>query len=137
MAKHKCSSSSEGSERCAMVDEKMRKRMISNRESARRSRKRREEHIKVLNCQLTMFKNTNIEIVQKINSITQQSMAVEMENQILTRQHNELTKRLESLEIVASYVCGYLQDIPQYDSQPWQVPGQSVPLMASVGMFKF
>ncbi|KAF5950827.1 hypothetical protein HYC85_012820 [Camellia sinensis] len=121
------SSSSEAEERYATMDEKKRKRMISNRESARRSRLRREEHIKDLNCQITFFKNSNNGIIKKINSITQQFMAIESDNQKLATQRDELTKTLESLEIVSSYV----KDIPQCNSHPWQLSHQSPPLVAS------
>jgi len=135
MVKHSSSSSSEGD--AQMVDEKKRKRMISNRESARRSRNRREEHIKNLNCQITFFRNNNSEIAQKVNSSSQKFMAVELENQRLIRLRHELTKRLESLEIVSSYVCGNPGDIPQYNSQPWSLSQQSMPLIASAGMSRY
>ena len=126
MVKHSSSSSSEGDERYAMVDEKKRKRMISNRESARRSRMRREQHIKDLNCQITYFKTKNCEIAQKINSITKQSIDVELENQVLMRMGDELRKKLESLEIVSSYVCANRGDFPRHNSQPWLLSHQSV-----------
>ncbi|GFZ13914.1 hypothetical protein Acr_24g0001040 [Actinidia rufa] len=126
MVKHISSSSSEGDERYAMVDEKKRKRMISNRESARRSRMRREQHIKDLNCQITYFNTKNCEIAQKTNSITQQSIDVELENQVLMRMRDELRKKLESLEIVSSYVCANRGDFPRHNSQPWLLSCQSV-----------
>lgn len=135
MVKHGSSSSSEGD--ALLVDEKKRKRMLSNRESARRSRKRREEHIKDLNSQITFFRNNNSEIAKKVNSVSQKFMAVELENQRLTRVRDELTKRLESLEIVSSYVCVNPEDLPQHNSQPWILSNKSVPLMASVGTFRF
>ncbi|KAE9455133.1 hypothetical protein C3L33_12970, partial [Rhododendron williamsianum] len=136
MVKHSSSSSSEGD--ALLVDEKKRKRMLSNRESARRSRKRREEHIKDLNSQITFFRNNNSEIAKKVNSISQKFMAVELENQRLTRVRDELTKRLESLEIVSSYVCGNPEDLPQYNSsQPWILSKQSMPLIASAGMSRY
>lgn len=136
MVKHSSSSSSEGD--ALLVDEKKRKRMLSNRESARRSRKRREEHIKDLNSQITFFRNNNSEIAKKVNSISQKFTAVELENRRLTRVRDELTKRLESLEIVSSYVCGNPEDLPQYNSsQPWILSQQSMPLIASAGMSRY
>nr|QFU85219.1 bZIP12 [Diospyros kaki] len=137
MPKHATSSSSEGDEQHPIVDEKKRKRKISNRESARRSRMKREQHIKDLVGQITFLQNNNNEIVQKLNFISQQFMAVETENHILTTHRDELRNRLESLEIVSSYVCGYLKDAPQRNPQPWLLPHQSLPLMASTGFFQF
>ncbi|XAR49686.1 hypothetical protein NMG60_11032956 [Bertholletia excelsa] len=134
MTKH-TSSSSEEEERYAMMDERKRKRMISNRESARRSRMRRETHIKDLTNQITVLRNSNNEIAQKISLIDQQFLAVESENQVLRVQQDELTKRLESLEIMSSYLC-VNNPVPEYYSQPWQLPLQPMPLMASVGMFQ-
>ncbi|XP_052191015.1 bZIP transcription factor 44-like [Diospyros lotus] len=129
---------SEGDDQYAMVDEKKRKRKISNRESARRSRMRREQHIKDLNREIAFLGKRNNEIVQKISYLKRTSITVELENQMLKEQHDKLAKRLESLEIVCSYVCGYQRDIPRCNSQPWQVSHQPLPLITtSVGMLQF
>lgn len=100
------SSSSEDDEnRYAMItDEKKRKRMISNRESARRSRMKREQHIKDLNDQVTYFRTRSSEMVQKINEIGQRYTVIESENRILRLHGEELKKRLELLEeMLVSY----------------------------------
>ncbi|KAL6957908.1 hypothetical protein U1Q18_044704 [Sarracenia purpurea var. burkii] len=139
MEKHSSSSSSlDGDQRNAsLVDDKKRKRMISNRESARRSRMRREQHLKDLTCQINLFRSANGEIGRKIGSVSQQFMTVELENQALIKMRDELTKRLESLEIVSSYLCTYPEDVPRNNSQPWLLPCQSMPLVTSVGTFQF
>ncbi|KAL0376367.1 UNVERIFIED_CONTAM: bZIP transcription factor 53 [Sesamum calycinum] len=100
------SSSSEDDENryAKITDEKKRKRMISNRESARRSRMKKEQHIKDLNDQVTYFRSRSSEMVQKINEIERRYMAVESENRILRMQTEELKKRLELMEeVLVSY----------------------------------
>ncbi|KAA8527384.1 hypothetical protein F0562_034901 [Nyssa sinensis] len=133
------SSGSEGDERYAMMDEKKRKRMISNRESARRSRMKKDLHMRDLNNQISNFKNSNSKIVEEINTVRQLYVAVEAENQSLRAQMAELRNKLESLEMVLSYVrgaCGRSMDISQDPLiRPWQVVPQSLPVMASPGRF--
>lgn len=100
------SSSSEDDENryATITDEKKRKRMISNRESARRSRMKREQHIKDLNDQITYFRTRRGEIVQKTNDIKKRYVAVESENRMLRMHGEELKKRLRFLEeILISY----------------------------------
>ncbi|XP_059646681.1 bZIP transcription factor 53-like [Cornus florida] len=145
------SSGSEGDERYAKMDERKRKRMMSNRESARRSRMRKEQHIKELNNQVSYLKSSNNVIVQEMNSVRQLWSGVESENMVLRAQLADLKNRLESLEIVLSYMRGtststststsgcsmaICQDDPLL--KPLQVSCQSMPLMASyAGMFRF
>ncbi|XAR57012.1 hypothetical protein NMG60_11025009 [Bertholletia excelsa] len=134
------SSSSEGDERYAAMDEKKRRRMISNRESARRSRMRREQHIKDLTNEITLLKSTNVELAREVDSVSRQALAVELDNRVLARRREELARRLDSLEMVSSYVCGQQRerDSLQCNSQqPWQLPQQPMPLIASVGMLQF
>uniref|UniRef100_A0A5B7AXR1 Putative ocs element-binding factor 1-like n=1 Tax=Davidia involucrata TaxID=16924 RepID=A0A5B7AXR1_DAVIN len=137
------SSGSEGDvERYAMMDERKRKRMISNRESARRSRMRKELHMKDLNNQISNFKNSNSKIVQEMNAVRQLYAAVEDENRSLRAELAELRNKLESLEMILSYVrgaSGCSMDISQGGPllKPWQVSPQSKPLVASSGMLLF
>lgn len=81
-----------------ITDLKKRKRMISNRESARRSRMKREQHIKDLNDQITYFTSKSSEILKKTNEVGRRYVAVEAENRILRMHGEELKKRLEYLE---------------------------------------
>lgn len=86
--------------------------MISNRESARRSRLKKEQHIKDLNDQVTYFRTRSSETVQKINEIERRYMAVESENRILRMQAEELKKRLELMEeVLVSYRSSGSHDV--------------------------
>lgn len=126
-------------ERYAVMDEKKRKRMISNRESARRSRMKRDQHMKDLNNQIIFFKNKRNEMIRKINEFTRRYAAVETENRVLRAQREELRKRLESAQLVSSYLDGYnsvdIADDPWL--KPWQPPSQALPMMTSAGFFQF
>lgn len=137
-AKRSTSGSSED-ERYAVMDEKKRKRMISNRESARRSRMKRDQHMKDLNNQIIFFKNKRNEMIRKINEFTRRYAAVETENRVLRAQREELRKRLESAQLVSSYLDGYnsvdIADDPWL--KPWQPPSQALPMMTSAGFFQF
>lgn len=133
------SSEDDGNKYASITDFKKRKRMISNRESARRSRMKREQHIKDLNDQITYFTSKSSEILKKTNEVGRRYMAVEAENRILRVHGEELKKRLEFLEkMLDSYsrknVVGennddecFMMDILQDPSlKPWlQPPFQS------------
>ncbi|CAI8616970.1 unnamed protein product [Vicia faba] len=87
----------------ALMDQRKRKRMISNRESARRSRMRKQKHLDDLVSQVTKLRKENQEILTSVNITTQQYLSVEAENSVLRAQIGELSNRLESLnEIVGA-----------------------------------
>lgn len=108
MSARKISNSSSEEDReyrySTITDEKKRKRMISNRESARRSRMKREQHVKDLNDQTIYFSTKRTETVQKIDEVTRRFGAIDSENKFMRMQGQELKKRLELLEeMLASY----------------------------------
>ncbi|XP_021759924.1 bZIP transcription factor 11-like [Chenopodium quinoa] len=87
-----------------MMDERKRKRMASNRESARRSRMRKQKHIEDLMVQVDQLKRGNNQILQTTNLTTQQFVNVEAENSVLKAQMNELNQRLQSLNDILNYM---------------------------------
>ncbi|KAK4351941.1 hypothetical protein RND71_027459 [Anisodus tanguticus] len=87
-----------------VVNERKRKRMQSNRESARRSRMRKQKHIDDLIGQVTQLKKENSNILSSINITTQQYANVEAENSVLRAQMMELSQRLQSLNEILSYI---------------------------------
>ncbi|GAA0145813.1 hypothetical protein LIER_05914 [Lithospermum erythrorhizon] len=139
------SCSSQDDHRYAMMDEKKRKRMISNRESARRSRMKREQHIKGLNDQIFYYTNKNREMASKINDVMQRFTPLENENKIMTAQKEELSKRLESLEMMTSYYnepneFSSFMDATYQEPwiNPWEPQTQYQPIMTSAsGDFHF
>lgn len=136
------SSGSDGDQKFAVIDERKRKRMESNRESARRSRKRKQEHLDELIGQINELKNDNSLFMQKIEFATPKYVAVEHENNVLRAQIAELTDRLNSLNSVlhiAEDVIGFDMDIPEIPDtlmEPWQLPFPFEPITASTNMFQ-
>ncbi|KAM0003421.1 putative transcription factor bZIP family [Helianthus debilis subsp. tardiflorus] len=78
-------------------DLKKRKRMQSNRESARKSRMRKQKHLDDLTDQINQMKKDNAQILATINMTTPQYVKVEAENSVLRAQMSELSQRLDYL----------------------------------------
>ncbi|XWS40062.1 hypothetical protein CRYUN_Cryun18bG0108300 [Craigia yunnanensis] len=90
----------------ALMNERKRKRMISNRESARRSRMRKQKHLDDLSAQVTQLQKENHQIITMINITTQRYLNVEADNSVLRAQANELSHRLQSLNESISFLNG-------------------------------
>uniref|UniRef100_A0A2P2JSP6 BZIP domain-containing protein n=1 Tax=Rhizophora mucronata TaxID=61149 RepID=A0A2P2JSP6_RHIMU len=86
-----------------VMDRRKRKRVISNREAARRSRLRKQKQLDDLSEQLAQLKKQNDEITTSLNVSNQLYMNMESENSVLKAQLAELTHRLESLNDIISY----------------------------------
>ncbi|OIV97543.1 hypothetical protein TanjilG_12300 [Lupinus angustifolius] len=86
-----------------LMDQRKRKRMISNRESARRSRLKKQNHLDELAAQVAHLKNENQQILTTLNHITQRYLNVEAQNSVLTAQVGELSHRLESLNQIIHF----------------------------------
>ncbi|KAJ0818643.1 putative transcription factor bZIP family [Helianthus annuus] len=80
-----------------LMDLKKRKRMQSNRESARKSRMRKQKHLDDLTDQINQMKKDNAQILATINMTTPQYVKVEAENSVLRAQMSELSQRLDYL----------------------------------------
>ncbi|TMW97874.1 bZIP transcription factor 11 [Solanum lycopersicum] len=120
-----------------VVDERKRKRMQSNRESARRSRMRKQKHLDDLMCQVTQLKKENSNILNSITMTTQQYGNVEAENSVLRAQMMELTQRLQSLNEILTYINNsnnnnYYQE--DFQMNPWNSMYVNQPIMASSDM---
>ena len=137
------SSGSDGDLRYAAFDEKKRKRMISNRESARRSRMKKQQHVDKLIAEMSELQSQNKVVMQKINEATDRFVGVSSENNVLRAQLSELTDRLYSLNSVlhmVEEVSGLAMDIPQLPDtlmEPWQLPCPAQPITTSANMFNF
>ncbi|KAJ6997137.1 bZIP transcription factor 11-like [Populus alba x Populus x berolinensis] len=86
-----------------IMDLRKRKRMISNRESARRSRMKKQKHLDDLTGQLGQLARENNEILTRMNAVSQLYMHIEAENSILRAQMAELSHRLGSLNEIIEY----------------------------------
>ncbi|KAF8038049.1 hypothetical protein BT93_B0797 [Corymbia citriodora subsp. variegata] len=123
-------------------DERKRKRMESNRESARRSRMRRQKQLEDLVGEMGRLQQANAQLVASINASAQKYAEVESANNVLRAQTMELTDRLRSLNSVleiVEVVSGLAIDIPEIPDplmKPWEIPRPIQPIMASADMFE-
>lgn len=91
-------SGSEGSNHTTgSIDERKRRRMISNRESARRSRWRKKMHLEELTEQLDRFTSENRELQSQLSQVVNQCHLVRMDNQRLRSESVALEARLSHL----------------------------------------
>ncbi|OWM80619.1 basic leucine zipper 4 [Punica granatum] len=92
-------SGSEGSNRSvgSMDDERKRRRMISNRESARRSRWRKKRHLEDLTEQLNRFTVENRQLKNQLSHVINRCHVVRTENERLRSECIALLARLSDL----------------------------------------
>ncbi|KAL8527222.1 hypothetical protein ACS0TY_005195 [Phlomoides rotata] len=125
------------------MDERKRKRKLSNRESARRSRMRKQQHLDELVAQENKIKQENKKLREMIDGASELYLNFASENNVLRAQVSELTDRLRSLNSVlqiASEVSGLALDIPAIPDtllEPWQLPCPNQPIIASADMFEY
>ncbi|CAH8380109.1 unnamed protein product [Eruca vesicaria subsp. sativa] len=87
-----------------LMEQRKRKRMLSNRESARRSRMKKQKLLDDLTAQVNQLKKENNEIVTSVSITTQHYLTVEAENSVLRAQLDELSHRLESLNDIIGFL---------------------------------
>ncbi|XP_022757889.1 bZIP transcription factor 53-like [Durio zibethinus] len=135
-------SSSDSDPRYASIDERKRKRMLSNRESARRSRMKKQKQLEDLVNEESTLQKENSQLSERINVTTQHYIQMESANNVLRAQAMELTERLRYLNSVlhiVEEVSGYAVDIPEIPDpqmEPWQLTFPIQPIMASADMFE-
>ncbi|WVZ08490.1 hypothetical protein V8G54_021836 [Vigna mungo] len=142
MASIQRSATSSGSEAGdPQIDERKRKRMLSNRESARRSRMRKQKQLEDLTDEVSRLQGANKKLVENIKTKEEACAETESANSILRAQTMELTERLRFLNSIleiAEEVGGLsveIPDIPDPLLKPWQIPHPTQPIMATSNMF--
>ncbi|CAI9111240.1 OLC1v1011417C1 [Oldenlandia corymbosa var. corymbosa] len=78
----------------AVVDERKRRRMLSNRESARRSRMRKQKHLENLRNQVNRLKVGNRELMNRLRVVTHHFDLVRSDNERLRSESIILRRRL-------------------------------------------
>ncbi|XP_073004695.1 bZIP transcription factor 44-like [Typha latifolia] len=134
----------------ALMDQRKRKRMLSNRESARRSRMRKQRHLDDLMGQVNQLRKENNQIHATLSITTQNIMAVDAENSVLRTQMMELSNRLQSLNEILHFIngsntntnSGFISDGPQITDHnsfinPWNLVHMNQPIMASADIFQY
>ncbi|KAJ8762382.1 hypothetical protein K2173_007541 [Erythroxylum novogranatense] len=129
-----------------LMDQRKRKRMQSNRESARRSRMRKQKHLNDLMAQATQLNKDNKQILTGINIVTQHYLNAEAENSILRAQMTELNQRLDSLNEILNFINTSngiyetdqdLQTSSESFVNPLNLIYLNQPIMASPALFQY
>ncbi|XP_022136835.1 bZIP transcription factor 44-like [Momordica charantia] len=130
-----------------IVDQRKRKRMISNRESARRSRMRKQKQLDDLTVQVAQIRSENEQIPVNINFTTQLYRNLEAENSVLRAQMAELRHRLDSLNEITSFINSSTRNLFETEQDhdeicgidgfvdSWGFPFLNQPIMAAGDMF--
>ncbi|XP_055827419.1 bZIP transcription factor 11-like [Solanum dulcamara] len=115
------------------IKERKRKRMISNRESARRSRKRKQTYLENLRDQSNRLKVENRDLTNRVRLVTGDCQLVERNNEMLRTESILLRQRLEGIREILSvrqlqqhlynshaWPCNnlYVEQIPYFINQP-------------------
>ncbi|XP_057975766.1 bZIP transcription factor 44-like [Malania oleifera] len=130
-----------------LMDQRKRKRMQSNRESARRSRMRKQKHLDDLMAQVAHLRKENNHLLTNINLTNQHCLNVETQNSVLRAQMVELSQRLDSLNDILNFLNTGNNGIfdTDQDLQPnvadsfmnsWNQFYLNQPIVASVDMFQ-
>ncbi|XP_060191650.1 bZIP transcription factor 11-like [Lycium barbarum] len=127
-----------------LMDQRKRKRMISNRESARRSRMKKQTHLNELMVQVNQLKDQNKQIATNINMVTQIYLNVEADNSVLRAQMAELSHRLQSLNEIINCINSANSAIDETEVigeddflNPWNLLHVNQPIMASADAFMY
>ncbi|KAI4320970.1 hypothetical protein MLD38_034399 [Melastoma candidum] len=116
-----------------LLEQRKKRRMESNRESARRSRMRKQMHLDELAAAVTHLTSENARLSAGIVVSSRQLMAVETENSILRAQLMELSQRLESLDDIIRWVEPGSVPGPRqhHNSQEWNPRWNNHPIAAA------
>ncbi|KAK3008147.1 hypothetical protein RJ639_015126 [Escallonia herrerae] len=127
-----------------LMDQRKRKRMISNRESARRSRMKKQKHLDDLMKQVAQLRKENNLIITNLSVTSEHYLNVESENSVLRAQVGELSHRLQSLTEIISFMndgFGTAEVQPNYNdgfmNNGLNYLYVNQPLMASADMLQY
>ncbi|KAK8631182.1 hypothetical protein V6N13_079942 [Hibiscus sabdariffa] len=96
----------------SMMKERKQRRMISNRESARRSRIRKQRHLDELWAHLVWLRNENHQLIDKLTHVSENHDKVVQENAQLKEEASELRQMLSDMQLSSPYsTLRYLEDV--------------------------
>ncbi|KAL6842495.1 hypothetical protein ACP4OV_027730 [Aristida adscensionis] len=88
----------------ARMERKRKRRMESNRVSAKRSRERKQQHLNDLTSQVDQLKMKNQHLITALNIAAQNSAVAEAHNSVLRTRRMELESRLAALREIIYYM---------------------------------
>ncbi|KAE8665758.1 putative DUF26 domain-containing protein 2 precursor [Hibiscus syriacus] len=95
----------------SLVDERKRRRMISNRESARRSRMRKQKHLENLRNQVNRLRAENRELTNRLRSVLYHCHRATTDNDRLRYEHSFLRRKLSDIHQILT-----LKQLQQFSS---------------------
>ncbi|EEF28805.1 basic leucine zipper 4 [Ricinus communis] len=87
----------------SVIDERKRRRMISNRESARRSRMRKQKHLENLRNQVNRLRVENREMTNRLRFVLYHWQSVRRENDQLRSEHSMLRQKLSNIRQILMF----------------------------------
>ncbi|XP_075475921.1 basic leucine zipper 43-like [Primulina tabacum] len=105
------STSDEGDEQqLNIINERKQRRMISNRESARRSRMRKQKHLDELWSQVVCLRNENSQLLDRLNDYSERYDQVVQENCQLKEEASELRQTIVHMQLNSPF-----EGLPELD----------------------
>ncbi|KAK7275078.1 hypothetical protein RIF29_16185 [Crotalaria pallida] len=104
----------------SIIDERKQRRMISNRESARRSRMRKQKHLDELWSQVVRLRTENHNLIDKLNHMSESHDKVVQENARLKEESSDLRQMIADMQIGNSFACTFRdfdEEVPINTSQ--------------------
>ncbi|KAE8685460.1 hypothetical protein F3Y22_tig00111098pilonHSYRG00195 [Hibiscus syriacus] len=86
-----------------LIIERKQRRMISNRESARRSRMRKQRHLDELWAQVVWLRNENHQLLDKLNHVSESHEKALQENTQLKEEASELRQMISDMRLSQPY----------------------------------
>ncbi|CAA2987074.1 basic leucine zipper 43-like [Olea europaea subsp. europaea] len=87
----------------SIINERKQRRMISNRESARRSRMRKQKHLDELWSQVVWLRNENRQLIDTLNHVSENHDRVVQENSRLKEEASGLRQMLADMQLNSPY----------------------------------
>ncbi|CAA7018140.1 unnamed protein product [Microthlaspi erraticum] len=97
-ASNNSTTSDEATEEVFVINERKQRRMVSNRESARRSRMRKQRHLDELLSQVAWLRSENHQLLDKLNQASDSNDLVLQENLSLKEENLELRQVITSMK---------------------------------------
>ncbi|KAF2532980.1 hypothetical protein F2Q70_00032062 [Brassica cretica] len=88
-----------------IINERKQRRMISNRESARRSRMRKQRHLDELWSQVMWLRIENHQLLDKLNNLSESHEKVLQENAQLKEETSDLKQVISDMQIQSPFSC--------------------------------
>ncbi|XP_010420260.1 PREDICTED: basic leucine zipper 43-like [Camelina sativa] len=97
-ASNNSTTSDDATEGIFVINERKQRRMVSNRESARRSRMRKQRHLDELLSQVAWLRSKNHQLLEKLNQVSDSNDHVIQENLNLKEENSELRQGITSMK---------------------------------------